>query len=221
MKIVKLIPVFILLQFSLSAQQALLNIPVSGKKAIDFIPAAYKIKDSLSGDLNKDGIKDLVLVLNHQNEDTFQMDEEPKRLLLILFRNKSGFRLAGKSSEVLMCVHCGGMYGDPYENVDISKGVISILHYGGSSWRWTETRKFRYQQNGFFLIGSTSNLFWNVQDCDGNGIGEAGKQYRDINYLTGDEVIIEKTEECKLVKNIKQKQPKKPLVKLEAFKYEY
>jgi len=220
LKIVTLIIVLLALQFSTFAQEVLLKIPVSGKSIKDFIPKDYEIKDSISGDLNKDGLKDIVLVLSHLQEDTFEMDEEPKRLLLILFKSAVGFKLSGKSSEVVMCRHCGGMYGDPYSQLDITKGVLSIEHYGGSSWRWTETRKFRYQQNGFYLIGSTSNLFWNVQDCDGKGIGEAGKNFKDINYLTGDEVIIEKTEDCKLVKDIKQKQPKKPLVKLEAFKYE-
>lgn len=220
MKIVNFILLLSFLQFSASAQEVLLKIPNQGKFISDFIPKEYVIKDSVSGDLNKDGLNDIVLVLNHMQEDTFQIDEEPKRLLLILFKSSSGFKLSGKSSEVLMCRSCGGMYGDPYSSITINKGVLSIEHYGGSSWRWTETRKFRYQQNGFFLIGSTSNLFWNVQDCDGKGIGEAGKNFKDINYLTGAEVIIEKSEECKLIKNIKQKQPKKPLVKLEAFEYE-
>ncbi|WP_407521328.1 hypothetical protein PDL71_12035 [Lacibacter sp. MH-610] len=221
MKIVKLIAFIFCFQFSSLAQEVLLKIPVSGKKVIDFIPAKYKMKDSVNGDLNKDGIKDLVLVLHHQDEDTFQMDEEPKRLLLVLFRNKAGFSLAGKSTGVLMCVHCGGVFGEPYNGIEIDKGILIVRHYGGSAWRWVESRKFRYQNSGFYLIGSTSDYFWNATDCDGIGVGEAGRKYKDINYITGDEEVIEKTEDCKLIKHTKQKQPKKPLVKLEAFKYEY
>lgn len=221
MKIAKFIFVLFALQFSASAQEVLLKIPVSDKSIKNFIPKEYVIKDSISGDLNKDGIKDVVLVLNHLQEDTFEMDEEPKRILLVLFKSAAGYKLSGKSSEVLMCRHCGGMYGDPYSQLDITKGILSIEHYGGSSWRWTEIRKFRFQNNGFYLIGSTSFSFWNVKDCDGEGIGEAGKNYEDINYVTGDTEVIEKDEECKLIKHIKKKQTKKPLVKLEAFKYEY
>lgn len=220
MKIVKLIIGFVLLQFSTSAQNALLNIPDSGKRITSFIPKDYLILDSVSGDLNKDGIKDIVIALKHNNEESFEMDEEPKRVLLVLFKSKAGFRVAGKSETVLMCSHCGGMLGDPFASMSITKGVLSIHHYGGSAWRWSEDRKFRFQQNGFYLIGSTSYSFWTMNDCDG-GVGEAGKKYKDVNYITGDEEIIEKTEDCKLIKNTKKKQLKKPLVKLEAFKYEF
>lgn len=221
MKIVKLITLLVCFQFPSSAQEVLLKIPISGKLIKDFIPKEYEIKDSVSGDLNKDGLKDIVLVMNHMQEDTFQMGEEPKRLLLVLFRNKIGFTLRAKSSEVLMCVHCGGIFGDPYESVEISKGVISVRHYAGSAWRWLEVRKFRYQNIGFYLIGSTSDYYWNASDCDGIGVGEAGRKYKDINYVTGDEEVIEKTEDCKLIKHTKQKLPIKPLIKLEVFKYEY
>jgi hypothetical protein len=221
LKIARLIIIFALLQFSTSAQEVLLKIPTEGKRISAFIPRDYKLKDSVSGDLNKDGLKDFVLVLNHQQEDTFEMNEEPKRILLVLFKSNTGFKVAGKSDEVLMCRHCGGMYGDPFAAIDIAKGVLSIEHYGGRSWRWTETRKFRYQGNFMLLIGSTSDYFSITNDCNGNGIGESGRNYKDINYVTGDEEVIEKDEECKLIKHTKKKQPKKPLVKLEEFKYDF
>lgn len=220
MKIVKLITVLLLLQFSAIAQEALLNIPETGKQIGDFIPKDFYLRDSIKGDLNKDGISDVVLVLRNINEDTFTSDEGAKRFLLILFKKGTSYSLAAKATGVLMCLQCGGAFGDPYDGVLIEKGVLVVVHYGGSSWRWIEHRKFRFQNNGFYLIGSTSDYFWNVSDCDGQGVGEAGRNYKDINYVTGDEEVIEKTEDCKLIKHTKTKQPKKPLVKLEAFTYE-
>jgi hypothetical protein len=220
LKIVRIIALFVSLHFSSSAQQALLNIPDSGKAISDFIPKDYNFIDTVHGDLNKDGIKDIVLALKHKDEDTFAMDEEPKRILLVILKSKKGFKIVGKSENVLMCRNCGGMYGDPFSSMDINKGVLSIHHYGGSAWRWSEERKFRMQQNGMYLIGATSDYYWNIQSCNGNEIGDAGRKFRGINYVTGKEEIIERTEECKLIKQVKQKIKRKPLVKLEDFKFE-
>lgn len=221
MKIASTILVFVCLQFSSNAQNVLLNIPDSANRITSFIPKNYSILDSVSGDLNKDGVNDIVLALKHNNEDRFEMDQEPKRVLLILFKSKKGLKVAGKSENVLMCGHCGGMLGDPFASLDITKGVLSISHYGGSAWRWGETRKFRYQKNAFYLIGLTSDYFWIASDCDEEGVGNAGKKYRDVNFVTGNEEIIERGEDCKLIKHLKQKTKKKSLVKLEDFKFNW
>lgn len=222
MKIVKIITFFVCLHFSSAAQKVLLTIPDSGKAISEFIPKNYLFIDSVHGDLNKDGIKDVVIALKHKDEDTFAMDEEPKRILLVMLRSKSGLKVIGKSENVLMCLNCGGVNGDPYNGITIIKGILSVNHYGGSAWRWLEVRKFRLQQNRMDLIGATSDFFWNVYDCGGKGrgIGDAGRIYRDVNFVTGDEEIIERTEECKLIKQVKQKIKRKPLVKLEDFNFE-
>lgn len=220
MKIAKFITLFVCLQFSTSAQKVLSNIPDSGKTISDFIPQNYIFFDSACGDLNKDKINDVVIALKHKDEDTFEMDEEPKRILLVMIRSKSGFKVIGKSENALMCRNCGGVFGDPFASIGIDKGVLYIHHYGGSAWRWAEVRKFRMQHNGIFLIGATSDLYWSIQACNGDEIGDAGRKYRDVNFVTGDEEIIERTEECKLIKQVKQKIKRKPLVKLEDFNFE-
>ncbi len=220
MKIVRIIALFVCLHFSSSAQKVLLNIPDSGKSIAEFIPKNYIFIDSVFGDLNKDGIKDVVIALKNKDEDTFAMDEEPKRILLVMLRLKNGFKVIGKSENVLMCVNCGGVFGDPFNGIEITKGILTVNHYGGSAWRWSEVRKFRMQQNGMYLIGATSDYYWNIQPCNGNEIGDAGRKFRDVNFVTGNEEIIERTEECKLIKQVKQKIKRKPLVKLEDFNFE-
>lgn len=221
MRILQLIILLIVgLQFSTIAQTVLLNIPDSGRTVYDFVPKDYVFIDSAFGDLNKDKIDDIVIALKHKDEDTFEMDEEPKRILLVILRSKGVLKVIGRSENVLMCRNCGGVFGDPFASIDITKGVLSIHHYGGSSWRWANTQKFRYQRSGVFLIGSTTDSFWILSDCNGNGVGDAGRKYRDVNFVTGDEEIIERTEECKLIKHTRQKIKKEPLVKLEAYNFE-
>ncbi len=50
----------------------------------------------------------------------------------------------------------GDMMGDPFEGIAIESGILKIHHFGGSSWKWRETHKYRFQNGDFFLIGRTS-----------------------------------------------------------------
>lgn len=115
-----------------------------------------------------------------------------------------------------MCRGCGGMYGDPWNGMSIGKGVLTVTHYGGSAWRWTDQQKFRFQNNAMYLIGSTDDHFW--INPDGKGIGNAGRRSRDVNWVTGEEEVIERADSCKLITHTRKKIKIEPLVKLEQFK---
>lgn len=195
------------------------KIPLTGKTIQVFIPEGYDTISTARGDLNKDNREDIVLSLASNVEDSFEMDDEPVRILIVLLNQKTGYQLVGKSSSVIMCRHCGGVFGDPFAGIDVSKGVLTVFHYGGSAWKWVENRKFRFQNNKVYLIGSTSNYFWSIGECE--GAGESGGKYRDVNFVTGGEEIIEKDENCKLLKHTIRKIRKKPLVQMEDFKYDY
>lgn len=49
------------------------------------------------------------------------------------------------------------MMEDPYGEITIEKGILSISQNGGSSWKWGFTDKYRFQNNKFELISYTSN----------------------------------------------------------------
>jgi hypothetical protein len=217
---------------SMTAQQAVLSkIPKTGTTIEAFIPAGYDTIATASGDLNKDKGEDIVLVLKSKAEDVeipegaaadtvAKIEEMPNRILLVLFKNATGYTLAGKSDKAILCDQCGGVFGDPFESVVIEKGVLSIHHYGGSAWRWSYTHKFRWQQNDFFLIGQTSHSFWNVSFCE-KLEDFAATDYKDENLVTGDYESKKISEEgCKLLVNKKGKQKVKPLKKLSAFSIE-
>lgn len=198
------------------------NIPLTGKTIKAFIPDHYSmLRDTMYyGDLNQDGLEDAVLVLYSTFEDSPENhgDEMPDRLLLILFKTANGYTLAGKSSKAVLCYQCGGVFGDPFDGVSISeKGVLQISHYGGSSERWAFQEKFRYQNGSFYLIGSSSDIYSIAKDCGDNSIGEADHIHHDNNWITGDEEILEKGDNCRITKNIKHKIKKKPLVSLNRY----
>jgi hypothetical protein len=102
--------------------------------------------DTCSGNLNLDAYTDLLLVLRLDNEDSLSRNgEEPKRRLLILTGSaEQTYTLAAQSDNAVYCAACGGMLGDPYQQLAIKNGYFSIEHYGGSRYRWTRIPTFKY-----------------------------------------------------------------------------
>lgn len=107
-----------------------------------FIPAGYTILDSTSGDLNKDGYTDMVLILKNEKEST---QNDLARPLFILHGTKSKkYILFSSNNKVVFCASCGGVFGDPYSRLVVKSNFFSVEHYGGSNWRWTRIITFKY-----------------------------------------------------------------------------
>ena len=106
-----------------------------------FIPAGYTLLDSASGDLNKDGKKDLVIILKNDYEE---INTDTSRPVLLLLGTYKGYHLLERNDSVVLCKGCGGAFGDPYAGITIKNNFFSIEHYGGSGWRWTRIITFRY-----------------------------------------------------------------------------
>jgi hypothetical protein len=197
------------------AQQSLFaNIPSVGKAIKDFIPANCDTLGMAIGDLNKDGKNDIALALFNKAENE---NSDAERLILVLFKTATGYSVAGKSANVLMCKGCGGIFGDPYAGIEISKNVLTVHHYGGSAWRWSDDLKFRYQNTDLYLIGRSAHSYWNVKMCDKLG-DFAGTDIEETNFVTGDHYIKKISENCKLTTDKKNKIKIKPLVKLADYK---
>lgn len=120
------------------------NLPNSLK---EFIPSGYVALNAESGDLNLDSIPDAILVIKKPDEkDTSDVVDHPtKRPLLVLIgEGNNKYKLAARNDDVVLCVDCGGVFGDPFEGISIKNGVFSVEHYGGSAWRWTKIITFKY-----------------------------------------------------------------------------
>ncbi|MBL7761016.1 MAG: hypothetical protein JNK08_10015 [Sediminibacterium sp.] len=116
-----------------------------------YIPKGFTLMDTASGYLNKDGYRDLVMILKNDLENEVGDTSRP---LLLLEGSKDGqYRLFARNDNVVLCKECGGVFGDPYDGITIKKGFFSIAHYGGSSWRWSRiiTFKFNKEKNQFIL----------------------------------------------------------------------
>ncbi len=76
------------------------------------------------------------------------MAEHPEKrpLYILIGQSDQSYKLTAKNNNVVYCVDCGGMMGDPFMGITIKNGYFSIEHYGGSAWRWTKIVTFKYSK---------------------------------------------------------------------------
>ncbi len=111
------------------------------------LPAGYTVLAARQGDLNRDALPDWAVVLHRPDEQrTSDVVEHPTKRPLLLFVGGAGgaYTLAARTDNAVYCVDCGGMMGDPFQNVAIKNGYFTVEHYGGSAQRWTRFVTFRY-----------------------------------------------------------------------------
>jgi hypothetical protein len=218
-----LITLLVFLAFCVSGKTALaanntnkpedIKIKAAGNSLEDFIPKDWKLISKVQGDLNKDKLKDYAAVIEYTGEDVDNDDMESgqPRIFFAIFKEKDGtYKLSVQSKNLIMKSGEGGVYGDPFEGMEYSRGSVVVSLYGGSNWRWGYTYRFRYQNKGWYLIGETDVSEFTVT-------GESTKA--DTNCLTGSQIIttIDKNGKKKIVtKNI----GKKKLQKLSDFSRE-
>ncbi len=110
-----------------------------------FVPAGYQILDVATGDLNRDAYPDKLVVLDTVLVDSLRRESEARRpLLLLIGRPDGGYTLAARNDYAVLCSSCGGIMGDPYQQLVIKNGYFSVEHSGGSAWRWTYIVTFKY-----------------------------------------------------------------------------
>ena len=124
----------------------------------DFIPKGYKLFEKISGDLNKDGLDDCVLIIKATRKDGFERDYEGKlidrnrRGIIILFTEKEGYKLASKNYNCFSSENeDGGNYFSPELGVIIKDSKLYLHYYHGRYGYWEYC--FRYQNSDFMLIG--------------------------------------------------------------------
>lgn len=101
-----------------------------------------------SGDLNADGRKDFILVTSEPVPESDPYEEGAgRRSVLILTREADGsLKLAARNDLVAMCKACGGVFGDPFDGIDIKGTKFTVLNYGGSAHRWAYHYSFAYSR---------------------------------------------------------------------------
>lgn len=109
-----------------------------------FLLPGYEVLDCVTGDLTGDKKPDAILIQHIKGEDTL-LDQDYTRPMLILVRQPNGkLKQAVRNDSAILCRHCGGLFGDPYEQTTINKNGFSLFFYGGSAWRWAYEYRFTW-----------------------------------------------------------------------------
>jgi hypothetical protein len=165
------------------------RLAAEAKDLAAFVPKGWTLlKSAADGDLNKDGLADVVGVIEKKiktppdtadSETPSDADENgPPRIIFIAFQKPGGgYSLSVQANKAIMRSGDGGAFGDPFQQVEIGRGTVQVSYYGGSGERWSHTDKFRFQDGGWFLIGVTTD----TSRTDGSDEGSS----EDINLLTG------------------------------------
>lgn len=196
------------------------SLPPDGASAEAFVPKGWKLEKQQSGDLNKDGQDDLLLLLRMddrknilKNEGLGQdpFDTNP-RILAVAFGNGRSFTL-GLENHTLIARTEDPVMDDPVGEaggVAIERGTLKVSLYSfASAGSWSagsSTFRFRHGKRGFELIGYDSS-------STQRNTGEV--EQVSINYLTGKVQISTGTISDDKLKDKWRKIPKKKLLLLE------
>ncbi|MBK7708093.1 MAG: hypothetical protein IPJ30_20675 [Acidobacteria bacterium] len=124
------------------AQDNAVKVPADVKPFVEKGMKAIAIE---TADLNGDGRKDFILVLEPEKSE--DEETEAERPLIILVRDKNNkLSEAKRNDRIVMCSQCGGVFGDPFAGITVGRNTFTVNHYGGSAWRWTADYKFNYSR---------------------------------------------------------------------------
>lgn len=156
----------------------------------DFIPREYTEFEKYFGDLNKDGLKDCVLIIKKTDTTNIVTNRFDKKVdrnrrgIIVLFKNEKGYQLADKNYNCFSSENeDGGVYFPPDLWIEIKNEKLYI-HYGHGRygyWKYT----FQFQNSKFELIGYDSS----------SNHGPITNTETSINFLTKKKLIKENTNE--------------------------
>jgi len=182
------------------------------------VPKGYIIYDSLSGDLNGDGLEDYVVITKGTDKDAWEINQFDS----LVDRNRRGIIISlsegVKSNIVTENLDCfssenedGGVYYAPELDLEIKKGKLYVNYSHGRYGYWSYT--FRYQQDKMKLIGYDHNV----------SRGPITEYIYSYNFLTGKKQVKENvninTEDYEAQEEFKETWydlPKKPLLTLSS-----
>lgn len=87
------------------------------------------------------------------------IDHGDAEQVLAIYKKENGkWKILHQTSAPLLSSQSGGMMGNPFTGISISKKSIVIKHFGGSRDKWEYTHRYRFQNGDWYLIGASSGF---------------------------------------------------------------
>lgn len=136
--------------------------PSDSNPLTSFVRDLSRIRMERHGDLDGDGDEDVLLVLASAVGADARFDP---RTLLVLLRGADGkLAKALENPEAIPCERCGGMIGDPLQDIAIGNSGFTLRLEGGSRELWSQTFRFDY---------SRKDAMWVLVSIEGGGADRA------------------------------------------------
>lgn len=161
------------------------------------LPTEYEMVKEIVGDLDKDGINEIVVLANTNIKLSGISNRNLKRQILIYKKKNLDYSLWKTSGNFLISSQEGFYPDDNHVEISLKNSVIKIVQKYFLNSKTTETDQFtfRFQNNDLFLIGSR---IYFERNCEGEILNE-------VNFSTGKIIVKEEYEDCdedpKSVKN--------------------
>ena len=144
------------------------NFPQKAKSVKDFIPKGWEQLDIAKGDLNKDKLEDVVIVIGNP-----VINSDDDSVLLVLFKEKDGtYSLVAKNDKNFSKSYINYSL---LEEIRIKNNILEIKFFISNIYNINKIYTFRFQNNRFELIGYDEGGYSRL----------SGDQYRtSINFST-------------------------------------
>ncbi len=141
------------------------DLPDQAASMNEFIPAGWSLKDSVSGFLTDSSEKDLAMVIQLDDtlllskivgDDTMTEELRPRVLVIVSGTTDKGILKRCQANQAIMPESDGDTAGDPFSGMEILNKELYFSFKGGYDFKWNLSYRFRYHQDGFYLIQATS-----------------------------------------------------------------
>jgi len=139
-------------------QSGAASIPLNSASAEGFVPDGWYLEKSVEGDLDKDGLSDLVLIIRQNDPKLVIEGNGNPRTIVVALKQAGGGYLRIAQNDQIIPVAGGAMVDDPIDNASdssltIDKGVMRLnISFWASAGTWdTFNRTFSFRLKGVQL----------------------------------------------------------------------
>jgi hypothetical protein len=144
-----------------------------------FAESGLELKDSVSGDLNKDSLPDLILLFSSRKSESKPAADTvaPRPLVILVGTGEGGFQQVAVNWNAVLCETCGNRLSDPYAKIVIKDGFFSLEHAASdTAMGWKRVTTFKYADSlKTWFLNRDGMISWNAA-----GEGEKPFEYHVI-----------------------------------------